>query len=100
MSVLVLGGDNIAPIKAVLSNLGVGNIKHWDARNKSSINRKNLPHNLDCLVMLTNFLNHNTMYKFKKEAKKRNIPFVCANRNENSVIEEFGKKFDLKGAVS
>ena len=100
MSVLVLGGDNIIPIKAVLGSFGVDKVKHWNARNKSSINRKNLPKNLDCLVMLTNFLNHNTMYKFKKEAKKRNIPFVCANRNESSVFEEFSKKFSFAGDVS
>ena len=97
MSVLILGGDNIVPIKTVLSSLGVNKIKHWDARNKSSINRKNLPKDLDCLVMLTNFLNHNTMYKFKKEAKKRNIPFICANRNESSVFNEFSKKFSISG---
>jgi len=97
MSVLVLGGDNIIPIKAVLSNLGAVDIKHWDARNKSSINRKSLPKNLDCLVMLTNFLNHNTMHKFKNEAKRRNIPFICANRNENSVFNEFSKKFSISG---
>lgn len=95
MSVLVLGGDNILPIKVVLGNLGVDNIKHWDARKKGSVARKSLPKNLDCLVMLTNFLSHNTMYKFKKEAKKRNIPFICANRNENSVFDEFSKKFNL-----
>ena len=97
MSVLVLGGDNIIPIKAVLSSLGAIDIKHWNARNKSSINRKSLPKNLDCLVMLTNFLNHNTMYKFKKEAKKRDIPFICANRNESSVFNEFRKKFSIPG---
>ncbi|WP_024953907.1 DUF2325 domain-containing protein [Sulfurospirillum arcachonense] len=93
MSVLVLGGDNIVPIKVILGDLGVNNIKHWTARNKNSINKKSLPTGIDCLVMLTNFLNHNTMYKFKKEAKKRNIPFICATRNENSISSEFNKKF-------
>lgn len=93
MSVLVIGGDKITPIKDVLKEFGVDEIKHWDARNKSSINRKSLPKNIDCLLMLTNFLNHNTMYKFKKEAKKKNIPFICADRNKSAVFEEFNKKF-------
>jgi len=93
MSVLILGGDNVAPIKAVLKKLGAVDIKHWDARNKSSINRRSLPKNLDFLVMLTSFLNHNTMHKFKKEAKKRDIPFICAKRSESSIINEFNKKF-------
>ena len=93
MSVLVIGGDNIIPIKSVLSDLGALKIKHWDARNKSSINRKKLPGDIDCLVLLTNFLNHNSMYKFKNEAKKRKIPFICADRNENAVACAFCKKF-------
>jgi len=98
MSVLILGGDNINPIKAVLNALGASKIKHWDAR-KNSICKKSLPLNIDCLVILTNFLNHNTMYKFKKEAKKRNIPFVCANRNESSVHEKFSKMFNIKNEI-
>lgn len=92
MSVLIIGGDNISPIKSTLSNLGAVNINHWNARKKHSVNRKRLPH-VDCLVLLTNFLNHSTMYKFKNEAKRRNIPFICATRNENSVSSEFNKKF-------
>ena len=95
MSILIIGGDNISPIKSTLSNLGVVDINHWTARNKHSITRKKLP-DVDCLVMLTNFLNHNTMYKFKKEAKRRNIPFICATRNENSISNEFNKKFEAK----
>lgn len=91
MSVLVIGGDNIIPIKSVLSSLGVADILHWDARNKNSITKKKIPENVDCLVLLTNFLNHNAMYKFKNEAKKRNIPFICAKRNESSVFCEFCK---------
>ena len=92
MSILIIGGDNISPIKSVLSSLGVVKIDHWSARNKHSINRKKLP-SVDCLVILTNFLNHNTMHKFKNEAKRRNIPFICAKRNENSISGEFFKKF-------
>lgn len=92
MSVLIIGGDNISPIKSILSRLGATSISHWSARNKHSINRKKLP-SVDCLVMLTNFLNHNSMHKFKNEAKRRNIPFICAMRNENSILNEFNKKF-------
>lgn len=91
MSVLVIGGDNIIPIKSVLTSLGVEKIKHWDARNKHSITKKSLPSNIDCVVLLTNFLNHNAMYKFKNEAKKRSIPFVCAKRNESAIFCEFCK---------
>ena len=72
MSILVIGGDEITSIRAVLSNFGCKKVTHWDAR-KESINHKDIPQNTDCLVMLTNFLNHNTMKKFRNEAKKKEI---------------------------
>jgi hypothetical protein len=97
MSVLVIGGDNITPIKAVLSSLGVIEILHWDARNKNNVTKKKLPQNLDCLVFLTNFVNHNAMHKFKSEAKKRNIPFICAKRSESAIFCEFCKFLNKDG---
>lgn len=88
MNVLVVGGDRIEPIKEILVSFGVAKITHWDLRKKNDIH-KQLPQNIDCLLLLTNFLNHNAMFKFKSEAKKRNIPFVCADRRENDVFCQF-----------
>ncbi len=34
MSVLVIGADEINPIKAVLNDLGADKVTHWDARKK------------------------------------------------------------------
>lgn len=93
MSVLVIGGDEITPIKAVLKNLGCESITHWDGR-RESINHKDLPQNIGCLVMLTNFLNHNTMRKFRTEAKKKDIPVICAKRSVSCLYCEFMKTFD------
>ncbi|MCR8682524.1 DUF2325 domain-containing protein [Campylobacter sp. LMG 17559] len=95
MSVLVIGADEITPIKAVLTNLGAKNIEHWDARNENRVNRKPIPQNTECIVMLTSFLNHNTMKKIKTEAKKRNIPLVCAKRSVSCVYCEYCKVFGL-----
>ena len=88
MSVLVIGGDKIEPIKSVLYNLGATDIKHWDTR-RHGATHKSLPIRVDCVVMLTNFLKHNTMLHFKKEAKKRDIPIVCAKRSESSVYSKY-----------
>ncbi|HEC1727400.1 DUF2325 domain-containing protein [Campylobacter sp. LMG 7929] len=95
MSVLVIGADEITPIKAVLTNLGAKSIEHWDARNENRVNRKPIPQNTECIVMLTSFLNHNTMKKIKIEAKKRNIPLVCAKRSVSCVYCEYCKVFGL-----
>lgn len=95
MSVLVIGADEITPIKAVLKNLGAKEIEHWDARNENRVNKKPIPQNTECIVMLTSFLNHNTMKKIKTEAKKRNIPLVCAKRSVSCVYCEYCKVFGL-----
>ncbi|EHV1040998.1 DUF2325 domain-containing protein [Campylobacter lari] len=95
MSVLVIGADEITPIKAVLTNLGAKSIEHWDARNENRVNRKPISQNTECIVMLTSFLNHNTMKKIKTEAKKRNIPLVCAKRSVSCVYCEYCKVFGL-----
>jgi len=95
MSVLVIGADEITSIKAVLRNLGAKNIEHWDARNENRVNKRSIPNDTECIVMLTSFLNHNTMKKIKNEAKKRKIPLVCAKRSVSCVYCEYCKIFNL-----
>ncbi|UTJ05904.1 DUF2325 domain-containing protein [Arcobacter roscoffensis] len=91
MSILVIGGDKISPIVNMLENLGAKTINHWDARKKSSAPKKKVPMDTDCIVMLTSFLNHNTMLKYKNEAKRKNIPFICAKRSLSCVYDEYVK---------
>lgn len=96
MSILVIGGDKITPIVNMLENLGAKNINHWDARKKSSAPKKKVPQDTDCIVMLTSFLNHNTMLKYKNEAKRKNIPFICAKRSLSCVYDEYVKIMGIK----
>ncbi|MEN8717311.1 MAG: DUF2325 domain-containing protein [Sulfurovum sp.] len=91
MSVLIIGADEITPIKKMLKEFGVKTINHWDARKKSSAPKKKIPQNTDLIVMLTSFLNHNTMHKYKNEAKKKDIPFICTKRSVSCVCEGYKK---------
>lgn len=91
MSVLFIGADEITPIKNMLKEFGVKTINHWDARKKSSAPKKKIPQNTDLIVMLTSFLNHNTMHKYKNEAKKKDIPFICTKRSVSCVCEGYKK---------
>lgn len=93
MSILVIGADQITAIRNILLNLGASSITHWDTRKKSSACRKEIPQDTDCILLLTDFLNHNVMYKFKNEAKRRNIPYICTKRSSSSVSCEFCKLF-------
>lgn len=96
MSVLVIGGDQIGSIVDMLKELGAETINHWDARKKSSAPRKKIPQNTDCIVMLTSFLNHNVMHKYKNLAKKQNIPFICTKRSISCVYDEYVKVMGIK----
>ena len=89
MSVLIIGGDQISQISTMLESLGAKTINHWDARKKSSAPKKKIPQDTDCILMITSFLNHNTMLKYKSEAKKKNIPFICAKRSISCVYDEY-----------
>ena len=92
MFVLVIGGDEITPIKAVLRNLGCEKIAHWDGR-KESINHKDLPQNIGIFSNAYQFFNHNTMRKFRNAAKKKEIPIICTKRSVSCLYCEFIKIF-------
>ncbi|MCH9814020.1 MAG: DUF2325 domain-containing protein [Epsilonproteobacteria bacterium] len=91
MSILVIGGDSIKSVKNVLTDMGAAKITHWDGRKNHGCNAKSIPEGVDCVLMLTTFLNHNMMKKYKKIAKRDNVSLVCAKRSVGSVQEEFSK---------
>jgi len=97
MSVLVIGGDKIDTMKVILQNIGFTSIVHWDARNHTATCKKEIPQKIDYLLMVTDFINHNVMYKFKNDAKKRSIPVVCSKRAASSVACMFCKYLDKDG---
>ena len=76
MSVLVIGGDKITKLQLFLQTIGATKMHHWDSR-RNSTSHKQLPQNTDMVIMLTDFLKHNSMNHFKREAKKSEIPFLC-----------------------
>lgn len=93
MSVLVLGGDKIDPIRKILKELGVDNIIHWTARNQKNGRKKDkvIPTKVNMVIMLTNFLNHNAMKHYRTEAKTKGLPIVYSTRNVECVRSEFIK---------
>jgi len=93
MSVLILGGDKIDPIREVLYDMGVKSIIHWTARNQKNRCKKDrpIPISVEIVLMLTNFLNHNAMKHYRAEAKSKGLPIVYSTRNVQCVKDEFGR---------
>jgi hypothetical protein len=98
MSVLIIGGDKIDNIAKLLLSLGATDTVHWDSR-KNSTSHKKIPMQTDAIIMLTDFLKHNSMDHFKKTAKKQNIPYICTRRGTASITADFTKFLEsYKGA--
>ena len=95
MSVLLIGGDKISKLEALLRSLGATKTTHWDSR-RNSTSHKSIPVNTDVVIMLTDFLKHNSMSYFKKSAKKLDIPYLCVRRGSNSIATEFTTFIDKK----
>ncbi len=91
MSILVVGGDDIVSIKGVLQSLGADEVKHWDGRKNHGTGAKSIPQDTDYLLMMTDFVNHNMMKKYKRLAKKDNIPIVYSKRSVSCVYGSFSK---------
>ncbi|MFV0481058.1 MAG: DUF2325 domain-containing protein [Campylobacteraceae bacterium] len=92
MSVLVIGADDILTIKNTLSPVGVEKFYHIDGR-RNSDTKKEIPCDTHCVILLTNFINHNAMKVFKKQAKAKNIPLICSKKNVNCIFAEYCKLF-------
>ncbi len=90
MSILVIGGDRVDNILAMLKDYGATNTTHWDSRRRSTSHKK-IPSKTDAIIMLSDFLSHNSMYQFKRDAKELNIPLIYARRGVASVANEFEK---------
>jgi hypothetical protein len=47
--------------------------------------------------MLTNFLNHNAMKRYRAEAKSKGLPIVYSTRSVECVKDEFGRTIKQLG---
>lgn len=93
MSILIIGGDRIEPIKENLYQKGVKDISHWDTRKKRKSYKKDLPANINCLLLLTDFLDHNAMRYYRTKAKKSNLPIICSKRSVTCLDKQWCKCF-------
>lgn len=90
--ILIIGGDKIDTIKDFLNKkTGENSVVHWDGRNVRVTDKK-IPKDTNHILLITDFLNHNTMYYFKKEAKRKNIPLICSKRSINSIYESYEQR--------
>jgi len=91
MSILIIGGDKIESISKSFMELGASKLKHINGR-RNSDSFYPFPQNIDVVVVLTKFLNHNLMYKYRDRAKELGIPLIFAN-NKSEIHTQWNAKF-------
>ncbi len=89
MSVLIIGGDYIESIKKELRRRGVKEIHHVSGRNASEERKKKIPNKVGLILVLGDYLNHNTLKGLKEQAKKDETPVIFSRRSLGHVITAF-----------
>ncbi|MDQ0253991.1 hypothetical protein J2S74_001364 [Evansella vedderi] len=83
-SLLVIGGDKLGSIPNNLLNMGFQEVIHLDGR-KVKMVKRDIPENVDLILILTDFINHNLAKKIKDKANKKNVPICFARRSWCSI---------------
>jgi len=88
MSIVVIGADYLGVIEKNLYSLGVTELKHIDGRRVSNQNKINIPKKTDFILVLTDYVNHNTAKMVKTVAKIHDVPLIFSKRSWGSVEEK------------
>ncbi len=85
MTILVVGGDNIASLRNELHAHGETVIVHWTGRRHGE-KRNVIPRDTECIVILTDYVSHALAGKVKQAAKCRNIPVRYTRNSRCSMV--------------
>lgn len=79
MTALIVGGDKLGNIPKVLSENGINDYIHWTGRKKGFRNKK-IPTNIDMIIVLYDYIEHNLTKLIKEQSRSLNIPCVFSKR--------------------
>lgn len=88
MSIVVIGADYLGIIEKNLYSLGVTKLTHIDGRRVSNQNKISIPKKTQFVLVLTDYVNHNTAKMVKEIAKAQDVPLVFAKRSWGAVEEK------------
>ena len=88
MSIVVIGADYLGSIEKNLYSLGVTKLTHIDGRRVSNQNKISIPKKTQFVLVLTDYVNHNTAKMVKAVAKAQDVPLVFAKRSWGAVEEK------------
>lgn len=98
MTVLIVGGDNVASFTQFLSHAGFSDFQHWSGR-KAGDHHQRMPLDTSLVVLLVDQVNHLMATKVKDEAFARNVPVVYTPRSRARLVEQLQRKGLLEQSV-
>jgi hypothetical protein len=87
-SLLIVGADHLGVIPDKLTMIGFDEVLHINGR-KGQMVKKVIPENINYILVLTDYVNHNLSTVMKKRAKDQSIPIYYAKRSWSSIYKVF-----------
>ena len=88
MSVLIVGGDHLGNIPAMLKNIGATRIKHVTGRNKRHSSFE-ISCQTDIVLVLIDYVNHDLALRIKEQAKLRGVKVLFSRRAWSDISQKF-----------
>jgi hypothetical protein len=85
-SLLIVGADHLGNIEDKLSEIGFDEIQHITGRKCQTV-KKEIPENVDLILVLTDYVNHNLSKVIKQKAKEQSIRICFAKRSWCSIYQ-------------
>ena len=83
-SLMIIGADHLGKIPEKLEEMGYKKIAHINGRKNQMVKLK-IPSNIDVILVLTDYINHNLTAVIKNKAKELGIPICYAKRSWCSI---------------
>lgn len=100
MNAMVVGADRLGNIPEVLEKLGIKIESHITGRAASHQKMAGfLSHNLDLLILFTDFLNHNAMRTYRAQARAQGIRVVACRRSATCLMVSLRRVFNLESCA-
>lgn len=91
---LIIGGDQLGIITKKLEGEGFKEVIHLNGRKKQMI-RKEIPKDINLILVLTDYINHNLSTVIKRKAQEQGIPICFSKRSWSSIHQKIQKKATL-----
>ncbi|MGO4887350.1 DUF2325 domain-containing protein [Anaerobacillus sp. MEB173] len=85
-SLLVVGADHLGKIPSKLETIGFQEVIHITGRKVQQVKRE-IPVQVDLVLVLTDYINHNLTSVLKKKATDQGIPICYAKRSWCSIYK-------------